>query len=315
MTQYFSFTVNRLSVSFQFNRALALALAVLCSVQSKVQGAELLVLYPDVRAPFSRIYQDISDGAKEQFDGKSSSFAVDENQLVASILERKIPDVVLALGKRSLSSFESSGSRTPIVLGVVNDQEKNYPGISMIPDPKIIIDKLVLLSPLVRRVHVVRKPGSPNAQLDGAKGYMESFGKTLVVHESNDIRVAANIYAKLIDEAEVGDAIWILQDGSFVNNAILSVLLDAAWNKQLVVFSSNPLHVKRGALFAVYPNNKNMGVSLAKLANQVIRGEKISGLRPLQDVLLAVNERTGNHLGVDLTNEVKESVDLLLPAR
>jgi len=314
MKQYFSFVFMCMNKRDPLPVMLLVGL-LMCSVTAKAQSADLLVLYPNVRAPFSKIYQDISEGAEEQFEGGASSVMLGNDEVVDSVLARKKPDVVLALGRRSLARLESSGVQTPIVLGAVNEHNKSYPGISMVPDPKVIIDKLVLLSPLVNRVHVVRKSNGLAVQLDGAKEYLESLGKTLSVHESSNIRDAANIYAKLVDEAQEGDAVWILQDGSFVNGAILSVLLDAAWSKHLVVFSSNPLHVKHGALFAVYPDNRNMGASLAKLANRVVNGEVIAGLNPLQDVLVAVNERTGNHLGVALSKEVKENVDLLLPAR
>jgi putative ABC transport system substrate-binding protein len=291
--------------------SLTLGAAPLCSVSS----AELLVLYPDVRAPFSKVFKDISSGAEEGFKGKASSEAVSKKRSADKLLNRKTPDVVLALGKSSLVSLEKVDRKIPIVLGAVSNQKYGYPGISMIPDPKIILDNLALLSPSVGRIHVVKKSKGPDLQLDGASSYLTSIGKELVVHESGDLREAANIYARLIDEAKENDAVWILQDGSYVNSAILSLLLDAAWSKNLIVFSSNPMHVKHGALFAVYPDNKSMGESLGQLANDVLEGSAETGMKTLKDTLLAVNERTSNHLGISLSKEVKENVNLLLPAR
>ena len=290
---------------------LMLGAAPLCSVSS----AELLVLYPDVRAPFSKVFKDISSGAEEGFKGKASSEAVSEKRSANKLLNRKTPDVILALGKSSLSSLEKVDSKIPIVLGAVSNQKYDYPGISMIPDPKVILGNLALLSPSVGRIHVVKKSKGPDLQLEGASSYLTSIGKELVVHESGDLREAANIYARLIDEAKENDAVWILQDGSYVNSAILSLLLDAAWSKNLIVFSSNPIHVKHGALFAVYPDNKNMGASLGQLANDVLEGSAETGMKTLKDTLLAVNERTSNHLGISLSKEVKENINLLLPAR
>jgi ABC-type uncharacterized transport system substrate-binding protein len=287
----------------------------LCSISARGQGAELLVMYPEVRAPFSKIFYDISTGAEEGFVGDASSVAIKEGEEVGSLLTRKKPDVVLALGKRSLSSLKASDNNVLVILGAVSGGQYEYPGISMVPDPVVILDKLILLSPSVKQVHVVKKSRGIDVQLEGASEYLTEHGKKLIVHESEDIREAANIYAKLIEGASAGDSIWILQDGSYVNSAIFSLLLDAAWSKNLVVFSSNPLHVKRGALFAVYPNNRDMGESLGKLANQVLSNEAKPGLQPLRDVLVAVNERTGNHLGLALTTEVKNNIDLLLPAR
>ena len=44
-------------------------------------------------------------------------------------------------------------------------------------------------------------------------------------------------------------------------------------------------------------------------------GSAETGMKTLKDTLLAVNERTSNHLGISLSKEVKENVNLLLPAR
>ena len=314
MMQYLSQCLFRFrNIGIVFMSSLVLMMLSCLSVAAFAD--ELLVLYPNVRAPFSKVFDDIAMGAKENFEGKSTLKGVSKGDTADKILRKKEPDVVIALGSRSLKSLENVQHQVPVVLGAVSNQQHDFPGISMVPDPKVILDKLLLISPTVGRIHVVKKNNGSSLQLEGAADFLSAESKELIIHETTDLREAASIYAELIDRANEGDAIWILQDGSYVNNAILSLLLDAAWNKNLVVFSSNPLHVKRGALFAVYPDNKKMGGSLGQLANQVLVESVQPGMRPLQDVLLAVNERTGNHLGITLTKEVKENIDLLLPAR
>lgn len=284
-------------------------------LSSESVSAELMVLYPEVKAPFSKVFEDISNGAKEKFNGHTSFVELGEKDDLKSELSAKRPDVVLALGKRSLSSVNAADSRMPLVLGAVSDGEYPYPGIMMIPDPEVILQRLLLLAPGVKRVHVVKKSTGEDMQLRGAKDYLASRGIELIVEHGADLREAASIYARTIEHANSKDAVWILQDGSYVNSAIFSLLLDAAWNKNLVVFSSNPLHVKHGALFAVYPDNRKMGASLGEIANQVLKKEAHPGMSPLRDVLLAVNERTGNHLGISLSSDLRGQVDLILPAR
>lgn len=287
----------------------------LSGLSSYSVSAELLVLYPELRAPFSKIFEDISAGAKQEFQGRTTLVSLGENEVALPILQANSPDVVLALGQRSLLSLGQENNQVPIVLGAVNDARYPFPGILMIPDSQVILEKLVMLSPTVKRVHVVKKIQGEDIQLRGASEFLASKGKELIIHQGSDIREAASIYAELTRHANSGDAVWILQDGSFVNSAILSMLLDVAWKKNLVVFSSNPLHVKHGALFAVYPDNRKMGESLGNLANRILSNEVDNTMSTLQDVLLAVNERTGNHLGLSLSSKVREEVNLLLPAR
>ena len=284
-------------------------------LSSKSVSAELMVLYPEVKAPFSKVFEDISEGARSGFKGDTTFVKLDEKTSLQLEVSRKKPDIVLALGKRSLLTANALENRPPLVLGAVNSGEYAYPGIVMIPDPEVILDRLLVLSPGVKRVHVVQKSSGEDLQLLGAVEYLKKRNVELIVYLAEDIRAAASIYAEMLEKANSGDAVWILQDGSYVNSAIFSLLLDAAWNKNLVVFSSNPLHVKHGALFAVYPDNKKMGVSLGKIANEVLAKNAEPTMHPLRDVLLAVNERTGSHLGISLSNDVREQVDLILPAR
>ena len=286
-----------------------------CGLSSESVSAELMVVYPEVKAPFSKVFEDISEGAKERFVGNTTLLPLGEKGDVGSAMDVQKPDVVLALGKRSLLTVNAAKRPAPLVLGAVREVDYQYPGILMIPDPEVILERLLLLAPDVKRVHVVQKGEGEDIQLRGAKEYLASRGVELDIRHSNDLREAASIYADMLEKANASDAVWILQDGSYVNSAIFSLLLDAAWNKNLVVFSSNPLHVKHGALFAVYPDNKKMGASLGEIANQVLQKRAEPSMKPLRDVLLAVNERTGNHLGISLSNDIRGKVDLILPAR
>lgn len=294
---------------------LPLIIVMFSGLSSESVSAELMVLYPEVKGPFSKVFEDISMGAKERFNGNTSLLALDEKDSSLTPLDAKKPDVVLVLGKRSLDILNAADNHVPLVLGAVNDSSFAYPGILMIPDPEVVLERLLMLAPSVKRVHVVQKAKGEDIQLKGASEYLAKRGVQLVIDQATDLRDAASLYARILDNANSTDAVWILQDGSYVNSAIFSLLLDVAWSKNLVVFSSNPLHVKHGALFAVYPDNKKMGASLGEIANQVVRKKAESSMRPLRDVLVAVNERTGNHLGISLSNDVRGKVDLILPAR
>jgi putative ABC transport system substrate-binding protein len=160
---------------------------------------------------------------------------------------------------------------------------------------------------------------------DLSEGTLLHRGFQLVIHEAEDIRSAAAVYRNLMRTLNEQDAVWIQPNGSFVNNAMLSILLQASWEKHFVVFSSNPVHVKRGALFSVYPNNYKMGLSLGRLAQAVAGHNGVQKetqklpetpkMQPLDDVFVTLNERTSNHLGISLTDNMRAQIDLVLPAR
>ena len=80
--------------------------------------------------------------------------------------------------------------------------------------------------------------------------------------------------------------------------------LEAAWKRRLVVFSSNPLHVKRGTLFALYPDHELMGSALADLAIRQIQGN------PEPQILPHGFEQRGEH-AVAATDDIDATLGIL----
>jgi putative tryptophan/tyrosine transport system substrate-binding protein len=91
-------------------------------------------------------------------------------------------------------------------------------------------------------------------------------------------------------------------------------VLQEAWTRGLAVFSSSVAHVKRGALFSLYPNNVELGRSLAGAALGQLSGNGAQGrgVMPLKDVLMAVNVRTASHLGLGVAQR-QLSFDMVFP--
>lgn len=232
-------------------------------------------------------------------------------------IKRQLTDkLVIVLGSRGVKQVRAVGLDQPLIVGALSGQLPGVYGLSMIPDAQVVANKLQVLSPTTGRVFVVAHADKNIADLQAAQIAFNQVGVQLLINEATDIRDAANIYRKLTAELKVGDAVWILPGDRFVNNSLLSILLQAAWRSDFVVFSSNPTHVNRGALFSVYPDNFQMGVRLGEIARQVAEGsQEPVQMEPLRNVFVTVNERTSNHLGITITDDMKEHVDLILPAR
>jgi putative tryptophan/tyrosine transport system substrate-binding protein len=74
------------------------------------------------------------------------------------------------------------------------------------------------------------------------------------------------------------------------------------------------MHVRRGVLFALYPDNAEIGRYLAgaALATLSSRSPQPRGIQALKQVLTAVNTRTADHLGIDLRAS-EQRIHLVLP--
>src|SRR5471030_3135269 len=111
------------------------------------------------------------------------------------------------------------------------------------------------------------------------------------------------------------DALWLPPDATTVDEStILPLVLRESWERNLPIFSSSVLHVKKGALFALFPNNTELGRDLAKLATAVLGGEpQKHGVTPLRAVRTAFNWRTASHIGLNMDANQQRGFDFLYP--
>ncbi len=284
--------------------------------RGKESTQALTVMYPQIRQPFLKVYETIARGAAKGFAGRTNELVLAKNQSGEQLKKQLTNKLIIALGGRGVTQALSLGFEQPLIVGAVSGQLPEVYGLSMIPDVHVVANKLEVLAPTTARVFVVAHAEKNIADLEAAQIAFNKVGVQLLINKAKDIRDAANIYRKLTAKLKAGDAVWILPGDRFVNNSLLSILLQAAWRDDFVVFSSNPSHVNRGALFSVYPDNFQMGVRLGEIARQLAEGSQAPvQMEPLRNVSVSINQRTSNHLGITITDDMKEHVDLILPAR
>ena len=281
------------------------------------EAIDLVIIYPEVREPFARIFEEVVRGAEEGYQQEVRRVSMADNQSPVDfvhVLDQSSP--VLVLGNRLARQVTEHNADRRLIVGAVNSEYNNVFGITLVPDAAVVAAKLPLLVPDVRTVHIVTNPDNNLLDFDHVTTVLQQQGIELSIHRAEDIRVAAGVYRDLMPTLSEQDAVWILPKGSFVNNAVLAILLHESWEKYFVVFSSNPIHVKRGALFSIYPNNYKMGLSLGRMAWDIAQGNSPQRqMQALEDVFITVNERTSNHLGINLSDDIRSHIDLILPAR
>jgi putative ABC transport system substrate-binding protein len=167
----------------------------------------------------------------------------------------------------------------------------------------------------VERVHVVYSESSAWL-INAAETAARSRGLQLAAYPAADLREAVHHYRSLLqNNANRSQAIWLPLDNITANEEIvLPMLLQAAWDKGLVLFSSKPSHAQRGALFSMFPDHLAMGRTLAEMASQPSRS-MAAGIVPLAQLQLAVNLRTAAHLGLRFAPRQQETFDLVFPSQ
>jgi putative ABC transport system substrate-binding protein len=284
----------------------------------------IAVIYPDIGEPYRGVFTKIIEGVESKTGGSVPSFAVGSDANtddMASTLRKQKIKVVIALGRNGLKVASSLANGIGIVGGGVisaPDAELRAASVlSLAPDPELMFARLRSLAPAVRRVHVVYDPGQNAWLMRLAREAAAVHGLELVTYEATELRQALRHYQTIVSIASPAtNALWLPQDGTTVDeSSVLPMVLEKSWQRSQVVFSSNVSHVRRGALFALYPNNVGLGRNLATYALDYIAsgGQEARGVVPLTDVLIAVNVRTAGHLGLRISYEQQRQFDLVFP--
>jgi len=190
--------------------------------------------------------------------------------------------------------------------------------LSLSPDPALLLQRLRSLRPAVRRVSVVHSVRHSAWLIRLAQDAARGMGIELRALEAEDLKTALRHYQDFFAEAGVQDALWLLQDPATVDDAtVLPLVLQQSWTRQVTLFSSNLAHVRRGALFGLYPDNLDLGRSLGQTALGLLGRQAgvTRGLQALRNVQAALNTRTASHLGLDLNPLQQRGFALLLPER
>ncbi|RZI81595.1 MAG: hypothetical protein EOP38_18790 [Rubrivivax sp.] len=282
----------------------------------------MAVIYPDIGEPYRSVFSTIIDGIEDQAKGRVFSYAVGANvssQELASDLRRRDIRAVIALGRNGLKVASGLDRSLGVVVGgvlsVPESDAQGFAVLSLAPDPALLFAKLKTLVPSARRVVVVYDPRQNGWLIRLARDAAKAQGLDLIALEAEDLKSAIRLYQDTLANADSKrDVLWLPQDSTTVDeSAVLPLVLQEAWNHNLAVFSSSVAHVKRGALFSLYPNNAELGRALAGWAmGYLSSGSAFRGVRPLKEVLMAVNTRTANHLGINL-NAAQQRFDMVFP--
>lgn len=285
----------------------------------------IAILYPDIGEPYGSVFMAITKGIESELTNSPRVILISENNLeqVRTQLINENIGACIALGRTTLDQFESLQLDIPLVRGAILDP--NVPktsgdsplGISLTPDPAFLLKQLKRMAPQVKRVTVVYSDPRGQALIERAVAAGQRLNLTVVARNTEDLLAAAAMYQSVIPGLGPQDALWIPQDPQAVDDkVILPMLLNAAWAQNFILFSSNADHAKRGVLYSVYPDNFAMGRKLGRIAEQRVGGVPANaGMQPLDDLLIAVNLRTAEHLRLNLNSDQVRSFDLTFPQR
>ena len=298
----------------------ALFLLLLCLPNACLSAERTTVIYPDVPEPYKNIFNTILEGISTDSHSEIKHFLLPDNYQLEDIqqaLEANRSDGIITLGKRGYLAAKELGTEIPVVSGALSMIPNGISGISLSADPEVLFSRLKTLAPNSRRIFVVYSEKNTGWLIPLAKAAAEKLGYLLIAYPAGDLRSAVRHYRTILDEARgPKDTIWLPLDRVTTHDdVVLPLLLQKAWDNDLIIISNKPSHAKRGALFAMYPDNFGLGQELTLLLDQLTNGTEDSKVIPLKRLNLAVNLRTASHLGLNFTPQQQEDFKVTFPAR
>ena len=278
------------------------------------------ILYPEVSAPYDAIFNKIIAGIGSQQTLQIHPLSLkkeDSESRLKKHLIKTNPKAIIALGKRGTLAAENLQSKLPTVYGALPYIPDGKTGISLSADPQQQFKTLKSIAPQITTLSVVFSPAANTWLISLAEAAAKQYGLTLKTFPVENLREAMLQYREILrTSSNKTDAIWLPLDPVSANDkVVLPMLLQEAWDRDLVIFSSKPTDVQRGVLFSMYADNFGMGQDLANLLVKRLRGETVPPVSPVTTLLIAVNLRTAAHLGFNFTPQQQRRFDLTFPSR
>lgn len=285
-------------------------------------GADAIaVLFPDIGEPLRKVFTEMIEGIEEQLQTRVRGYPIAANQDMQELgatIKRSGTKVIVALGRQGLKAAASVEAPLGIVVSGISslpDGDRQI-GIYLTPDPALLFAQLRSLVPTSRRVMVVYNPAQNEWLVKLAREAARTLGLELVAFEARDLASAARLYEVAFASADgKRDALWLPTDATTVDEAtIMPIVLRESWNRNVPIFSHSLTHVRRGVLFALYPNNVELGRNLGALAAALAGGTPPArGVTPLREVHTALNLRTAGHIGITVAPRLQRSFHYVYP--
>jgi len=282
----------------------------------------IAVYYPDVGKPYDTVFKQILSGIDQEVDVPIDHYLVNQTEQnpAKELFENKNDcGAIIGLGRSGLKVVLEA--KVPAIVGAViaqPDEITTLSGVSLIPQPKEIFDRLVHFMPSIQSVFVVYSPENNSYVISEAIRVAKQMNIKLQAIEASDLKSAFAKYKNIMETMDANkSALWFLHDPETVDSrTILPFVLKLAWDRKLFIFSNQAGHAKNGVLFSVYPDNVRLGKRLGKFAEDCIKsGCSTKKFTLLNDLLTAVNIRTANRLGIRLNTRRDPFINIIFPQR
>ncbi len=252
--------------------------------------ARVLVLYPKTDEPLHSLFKGTIKGIDSTINPVEVSEIPNDNSDFLEELNRRKPDKIIALGKRIADTLEQTPYKDRTLAGWMFLNSKERHGISLALDSAFFSQQLSQIAPFINKVYVAQEA---THQSIARPAINPSSKPTLIFREGQDMTETIRLLGTLVEtEAIPGEAFMIPAN---LPANILFEIAKIAWNRKIILLSTNLAHLENGALMVFYPDEFALGQQLGELIKQnQFRHENLKLAKT------GLNLKVAQHLGITI---------------
>jgi len=276
----------------------------------------IAVIYPKSEQ-VNKLFKSIIDGMQKHHNISLHSMEINEETSLSDVkkwIDQYACNAIVALGKPGSKFSRYLNFGVPLITGAHIIAQPDQATVSLAADPLQLFNKLKELKQNVKRIFVVYNQTNTGWLMQQATQAADELQLDLMKLSVKNTRQVTSAFDNILQKINPQeDAVWLPLDPVIPTKVILPILLKFAWNNNLIVFSNNPVDVKKGVLFAMYPDYFLMGRQLIELTLSRIKKNSLAKPETSKYLKIAINRRTALHLGIKLSKINSLNYNLLYP--
>jgi putative ABC transport system substrate-binding protein len=184
--------------------------------------------------------------------------------------------------------------------GVAGD---NATGISLNIDPDRQLSLMRQVLPRLGRVGLLYDPNKSSAFVERAKAAASRNGMELLV---GSVATPRDVVSAINGLAGKVNALWMFPDTTVVSPVTIDLLLLAAIEQRIPVFTFSGKYVEKGALLSLEIDEFAVGRQAGEMGNRILAGAGVRSVERVdaRDGVVTFNAVVANRLGIRVDGDV-----------
>lgn len=241
-------------------------------------------------------------------DPGNSQRVMDQVQLVA-------PKAVIAVGPLAVEAVKSYPVEAPVVFCMVINHSgalKKLPeshGVAFQISPEDSYERVHQLLPR-SKIAVLYNPEVTGSWVENLAGYFEGYSLKLI---SIPVTQPGDIAEALGKNRSRFNALWILPDGSFVDNVTIDYFIRYSLKEKVPLIGFSEGLARSGALISISGNNRKMGEKAVDIMDRVLAGKQKERIEFLKDIKTYLNTKVAELFDISINKTFYALVDRKFP--